>query len=162
MTNAELLRTARELERKIRGYRAAHFAASDHLRIGHYALGLLLILVSAVVSGSVLQATDGDPSESLTLAAGALSVAVVVLTSIQTTFKLGERGEAHRSAADGFGRIDRRLELFIHRDHPDLERAWEELAKIAEEVGNVESGAPGFTRITYNRARDRLEKDAGT
>ena len=155
MTDSELLVAGHDLKEDLRVYRAAHFAASDHLRTSHYVLGFLLILVSAVVSGSVLQATEGNPSESLTLAAGALSIAVVVLTSIQTTFKLGERGEAHRSAADGFGRIDRRLELFIHRDHPDLPKALDELAGIAEEIGNVEAGAPGFLRHTYDTARRR-------
>jgi hypothetical protein len=59
----------------------------------HYVLGLLLIFISALVSGSVLQATGDDPSQALMPTTGALSVAVVILTSVQTTFKLGERSE---------------------------------------------------------------------
>lgn len=162
MTDAEFNQTAERLKRKVGFYRAAHFRASDHLRIWHYVLGFLLIVLSAGVAGSVLQATEGDPSQALTLTAGALSVAVVALTSIQTTFKLGERGELHRSAAAGFGRIGRRLDVFIHRPHPDIAAAWEELLAIADEIGNVEAGAPGFLRQTYDGARDELLREMGS
>ena len=86
---------------------------------------------------------------------------MVILTAIQTTFKLGERGEAHRSAADGFGRIDRRLEIFVHRNHPDLPKAWDELGAISEEVGNVETGAPSYLRRTYRKALAEVEQGAG-
>lgn len=160
MSQRALIDTAEELEHKVESYRAAHFAASDHLRLLHYVIGFLLILFSAVVSSSILQATNANPSRSLTLTAGALSIVIVVLTSIQTTFKLGERGEAHQSAADGFGRIGRRLRIFIDRDHPDLTKAWDELTALANEVGNVETGAPGFYRRTYNAARREVTNQA--
>ncbi len=160
MTETELTATANTLRRRICTYRAAHFAASDHLRATHYILGFSLIGVSAAVSSSVLQATEGNPSQTLTLTAGVLSTVVLVLTAIQTTFKLGERGEAHRSAADGFNRIERKLTLFIHRDHPDLAKAWDELTAITEEVGQIEAGAPGFLRRTYDRAQDEANEVA--
>ena len=160
MSHRALIDAAEELEHRVYSYRAAHFAASDHLRLLHYILGFLLILVSAVVSSSILQASNSDPSKSLTVTAGVLSIVIVVLTSIQTTFKLGERGEAHQSAADGFGRIERRLRIFVERDHPDLTKAWDELTAIANDVGNVETGAPGFYRRTYNAARREMADQA--
>jgi Protein of unknown function (DUF4231) len=153
MTNGKVTHEAERLREKVASYRAAHFKAGDHLRIWHYILGLLLIVTSAVVSGSVLQATNGNPSKNLTLAAGILSIAVTILTSVQTTFKVGERGELHRSAADGFGRIERKLEVFIERPHPDADKAWDDLGGIANEISNVEAGAPGYLRWTYNRAQ---------
>jgi hypothetical protein len=159
MTHDELIREAQGLKHKVAAFRAAHFSAGDHLRIAHYILGLLLIVVSAVVSGSVLQATDGNPSETLTLTAGALSIAVVVLTSVQTTFKLGERGEQHRSAAVGFGQLERKLDIFIHRPHPNVSDAWDELLKIADEITNVEAGAPGYLTRTYRRAREDVMEE---
>ncbi len=131
MPPGELISAAEHLRTKVRAYRVAHLAAGDHLRAFHYLLGFALIAMSALVSGSVLQSTEGNPSKSLTLTTGILSTLVVILTAIQTTFKLGERGEAHRSAADGFGRIDRRLEIFVHRNHPDLPKAWDELGAIS-------------------------------
>ena len=155
----DLIRAAEDLSTRIATQRAAHFAASDRLGLIHYVLGFLLISVSAVVSGTVLQATNGNPSEALTITAGALGAVVVVLTSVQTTFKLGERAEQHRSAAAGFGRIQRRLEIFIHRRHPDADRAWDELLAIAEDIGNVETGAPGFLRSSYERARRDVVSD---
>jgi len=153
MTHAELIEEAKDIRDKVAAFRAAHFSAGDHLRVGHYILGFLLIVFSAVVSGSVLQAKDGDPSGTLTLTAGALAIAVVVLTSVQTTFKLGERGEQHRSAAVGFGQLERKLDVFIHRPHPDLAEAWDDLLKIADEITNVETGAPGYLKRTYRNAR---------
>ena len=161
MPPGELISAAEHLRTKVRAYRVAHFAAGDHLRAFHYLLGFALIAMSALVSGSVLQSTEGNPSKSLTLTTGILSTLVVILTAIQTTFKLGERGEAHRSAADGFGRIDRRLEIFVHRNHPDLPKAWDELGAISEEVGNVETGAPSYLRRTYRKALAEVEHGAG-
>jgi hypothetical protein len=114
--------------------------------------------MSALVSGSVLQSTDGNPSKSLTLTTGILSTLVVILTAVQTTFKLGERGEAHRSAADGFGRIERKLEIFVHREHRDLAKGWDELGALGEEVANVETGAPAYLRRTYRKALREVER----
>lgn len=155
----DLVKAAKSLDSKIDAYRMAHFKASDHLRVWYYAIGFLLIVLSAVVSGSVLQSTDGNPSQALSLATGSLSIAVVVLTSIQTTFKLGERGEQHRSAAAGFGVISRRLSLFINRPHPDIDKAWDELNAIAEDIGKVESGAPGFLSRTYDQASEEAKEE---
>jgi hypothetical protein len=162
VTQAELIDEAERYKSKVASFRAAHFSAGDHLRITHYILGFLLILVSAVVSGSVLQATDGDPSGTLTLTAGALSIAVVVLTAVQTTFKLGERGEQHRSAAVGFGQLEGKLNVFIHRHHPNLCDAWDDLLKIADEIANVEAGAPGYLTRTYKRARADVMEESGS
>jgi len=155
----ELVRVAGDLKAKADVYRAVHYRVSNNLRLMHYALGLLLIIVSAVVSGSVLQAGDGDPSTTLTVVAGSLSVSVVVLTAIQTTFKLGERSEQHRSAGAAFGRIGRTLEVFIHRPHPDVQAGWSELLRIGDEIANVEAGAPGFLRYTYEKAKREEEAE---
>jgi len=156
----KLLSVARTLWENAMSQRGAHYKASDHLRVWHYVLGFMLILISAVVSGSVLQATEGNPSQALTLSAGALSVAVVVLTSVQTTFKLGERSEQHKSAAVGFGKIARKLELLISRDHESLDEVWAELTAINDEYDGVEAGAPGFLGRTYDKARAQVRDEA--
>src|SRR5262245_17084400 len=160
MPLSELIAAAEDLRTKVRAYRGAHFAASDHLRVFHYVLGFGLIAMSALVSGSVLQSADGNPSRSLTLTTGILSTLVVILTAIQTTFKMGERGEAHRSAADGFGRIDRKLEMFVHRGHSDVAKGWDDLGAISDEIGNVETGAPSYMRRTYRKALKEVERGA--
>jgi SMODS and SLOG-associating 2TM effector domain family 4 len=158
VSETELKSETRALKSQVETYRSAHFRASDHLRVWHYIIGFLLIFVSAVVSGSVLQATGEDPSHGLTLAAGILSIAVVVLTSVQTTFKLGERSELHRSAAAGFGRIGRILDAFIHRPHPNVDESWRELLAIADDISKVEAGAPGFLGFTYRRALREMQR----
>ena len=150
-----LIKTASKLCDKANAQRGAHYAASDHLRVGHYIIGVLLIVLSAIVSGSVLQASDGDPSQTLTIASGAMAVAVVILTSVQTTFKLGERAEQHRSAASGMGKVARKLQIFMNREHKDLEKAWKELIAIEEEFDAAEAGAPGFLTRTYDKAKKR-------
>ncbi len=160
MTKNDLTRVAHDLQFKADVYRTVHYRASNHLRVTHYALGVLLIIVSAVVSGSVLQAGDGDPSTTLKVVAGTLSVSVVVLTAIQTTFKLGERSEQHRSAGAAFGRISRSLEVFIHRRHADDQVAWDELLKVGEEIANVEAGAPGFLQHSYEQAKRKVEAES--
>jgi hypothetical protein len=156
---SKLIGVAQHLKERVEAQRVAHYRAGDHLRVLHYTLGLLLILISALVSGSVLQASGDNPSQALTLTAGALSVAVVVLTSVQTTFKLGERSEQHRSAAVGFGGIARKLEVFVNRGHADIEAAWTELTAIEKEIDNVEAGAPGFHRRTYEAALEQVRAE---
>lgn len=155
MSATDPVSEARHLHEQVVAYRAAHFSASDHLRVLNYCIGLVLILVSAVVSGSVLHASSGNPSESLKLAAGILAIVVTVLTAVQTTFKLGERGEQHRSAADGFGRVERDLEIFIGRPHPDVEQAWDDLGKLADQISQVEAGAPGYMGRTYLKSKKK-------
>jgi hypothetical protein len=156
---SEVTEAAKAYHQDVECYRAAHFRASDSLRTWHYVVGFGLIVVSAIVSGSVLQASGGNPSHALTLAAGVLSILVVVLTSIQTTFKLGERAELHRSAANGFGKVLNELDVFIHRPHSNVDQAWDELDRIVAEIGSVEAGAPGYLRRTYDKARRQLEDD---
>lgn len=158
MTASDPAGEARRLHKQVHAFRAAHFRASDHLRVLNYCLGGLLILVSAVVSGSVLHASHGNPSSSLKLAAGILAIVVTVLTAVQTTFKLGERGEQHRSAADGFGRVERELEIFMGRYAGSTDGAtWDELGKLAEDISQVEAGAPGYMGWTYRRGKERAD-----
>ena len=154
-----LLEAADSLWERVSGYRNAHFRASDNLRVWHYILGFTLIVVSAVVSGSVLQATGENPSYTLTLTSGILAIIVTVLTSVQTAFKPNERAELHRTAANGFGRLKNELEIFARRPHPDIAKSWDDLYKLVDDVTKVEAGAPGYLKRTYRRANKELKQE---
>lgn len=156
----ELLDAADSLWARVSGYRNAHFRASDTLRVWHYILGFTLIVVSAVVSGSVLQATGENPSETLTLTTGILAIIVTILTSVQTTFKPNERAELHRTAANAFGKLKNDLELFARRPHhQDIDKAWDELYKLVDDITKVEAGAPGYLKRTFRRANKELHQE---
>jgi hypothetical protein len=155
-----LIQIANDLQLKAEAQRDAHYRASDHLRVGHYVIGIFLICLSAVVSGSVLRASEENSGDPISLAAGVLAILVVILTSIQTTFKLGERGEQHRTAASGFGKVARKLEVLANRPHSETEKAWDDLCTIESEFDGVEASAPGFLTWTYNRAKEKAKKEA--
>jgi hypothetical protein len=140
-------------------YRRTHYSASDHLRILHYALGTTLILVTAIVSGSILQATPDDPSKKLTLITGVLAIAAVVLTALQTTFKPAERGEQHRTTAAGLGDCRRELDGFIVIPPADLAKADEKLSTIRARISDLEQAGPGYMGWTYRRARKEVMRE---
>jgi SMODS and SLOG-associating 2TM effector domain family 4 len=144
---------------KVAGYRNAHFKAGDHLRLWHYIIGVALIVVSAVVSGSILQASGDNPSRTLTLTAGILAIIVTILTSIQTTFKLNERAELHRSAGNAFGKLKNDLEIFRRRPIKDIDKGWEKLYTIVDDITKVEAGAPGYLKSTFDRANKELQRE---
>ena len=56
--------------------------------------------------------------------------------------------------------LDRKLEIFVNRDHSDLRRGGDDLAAISDEVGNVETGAPAYLRRTYRKALREVDPDA--
>ncbi|MFN8121314.1 MAG: SLATT domain-containing protein [Thermoleophilia bacterium] len=151
---ARLMEAAGWLEDRVALREGAHYRASDHLRLAHYVVGFLLIGLSAVVSSTILQGAQGNPSRTVKMAAGIMAVAVTILTAVQTTFKLGERGEQHRAAAAAYSRTRAELRLFRERTHRDLEASWAELTSIAGKMGDIDAGSPGFLRSTLERARD--------
>ena len=155
----DLVAEARTQRRTVAVYRRTHYTSSDHLRLIHYAVGFALILASAIVSGSVLQATGDNPSKTLTLTAGILSIIVVVLTAIQTTFKLGERGEQHRTVAAGLGECGRELDCLIASDPTDPDKAEKALSAILAKISDVEKGAPGYMGWTYRRAKEAVRRE---
>ena len=154
-----MIEAAKAFRTRVEAFRRAQFKAGDKLRTWHYIIGGILIVASAVVSWLVLQGAETDPSRSLTLAAGIFSTIVVALTAVQTTFRLGERAELHRSAANGFGKILDDLDLFIRRPYSDVDKAWDDLATIVATISGVEAGAPGYMTRTYRRAEKELEEE---
>jgi hypothetical protein len=159
MSSLENLRSAaRWFQDRVAARERAHYKASDHLRVLHYTVGFTLIVVSAIVSSTVIKGVDGNPSSTATLIAGILALVVTILTAVQTTFKVGERAEQHRTAAAAFGKIKSRLDVFAHEPHSDIPAAWKNLLQIADDMANIDAGAPGYLGRTYEQASSEAKK----
>jgi hypothetical protein len=141
----------------------AHYESAKHYYRMHLVLSLPTVLISAALSTTVFAALNDSKVEWIKAVMGVLSVATVVLTSLQAALRLAERSERHKTAAVQLGEVRRELEqqlVFDHHDEATIERLrkkWDAVDRqaptipsriydaAAKEVVNLGDGSKGST-----------------
>ena len=108
-----------------RGLKRGHYDAARRFARQHYALGVPVVVLSAVAGTSALASVAESSSIYLRVIAGVLSVSAGVLAALQTFLKLNERAVQHKAAAAGYSAVCREIEASLAKG----------LTK--EEIGNV-------------------------
>jgi hypothetical protein len=99
---------------KIRRAQMAQYAAANRCRRRHYALGIPIIVLSAVTGATALGGTPLPARVALSL--GIASVIVAVLAGLQTFLRLADDAEKHRVSAQAFGDLKRQIDALLASD----------------------------------------------
>jgi hypothetical protein len=132
----------------------AHYHLMTGLRRRNLALGIPVVVLSAIV-GTALFATVASDSTArapvaLRLAAGTISVLAAVLAGVQTFLKFSERAEQHGLAADWLAAVRRDIDLI--RATPEGERGDPKkvLSDLRKEINKIAQNAPGIGEKTWH------------
>lgn len=88
----------------------AHFDEGARCERQNLKLGVPALILSAVVGTSIFAALGKEPSLAAKVAVGCISMAVTIMTSLQTFLRFSERAEKHRVAGAMFASLRKEIE----------------------------------------------------
>lgn len=126
----------------------AHYESAKRYERRHWLLSVPAVVISALLGTSVFASLMDSESAGVKAAMAVLSVATVVLSTLQATFRFSERAERHKAAAILIGEVRRALEqqlVFEHRDEPAFE-------KLRKNWDAADRQAPTIPSSIYEKA----------
>ena len=92
----------------------AHYQAYEYYSRLHYYISLPVVILTSIVGTTVFATLQKDVNLWAKLAVASISVAAAVLSGLQAFLRYSERSEKHRTAANGYGAIRRKIELWLN------------------------------------------------
>jgi len=132
----------RDWKERVRDNQVSHETAATRLAQMNYWLGIPASIISAVVGTSVFASLNQEVGIGPKIAVGVISIAVGVLTALQTFLRYAERSEKHHASAATLGAIHRQIELWLRLPVPELDEAKRILFEIEEKISAVQAAAP--------------------
>ena|ERR1700761_6100814 len=139
--------------RGLRIGQSAHYEAAKFYYRMHLRLSLPAVLISAALSTTVFASMQDSSVAWIKTAMAVLSVATVVLSSLQAALRLAERSERHKTAAVQLGETRRELEqllVFEHRDEATIE-------KLRKKWDAADRQAPTVPSRIYQNAMKQVQ-----
>jgi uncharacterized membrane protein len=107
--------------RGLRVSHRAHFEAAKLYRRRHLWLAIPTVTISALLGTTVFANLQHSDDPTIKFALAVFSIAMIVLSSLQSFLRFSETSERHQTAAVQIGEVRRELEqqlVFAHRDEP--------------------------------------------
>lgn len=138
--------------RGLRISHAAHNEAAKYFHRWNMLLSIPGVVISAALSTALFAELQNSTSEHTKMLLAVLSVLTVVLTSLQSSLRLSERSERHKSAAVQMGEVRREFEqqiVFEHRDEAVIE-------KLRKKWDAADRQAPSIPSHIYQREAEKV------
>jgi hypothetical protein len=160
----EILDKAREYETTYRVVGRAHYIAADRYTHFNRLFGVPVIIITAAVGTTIFGTLDQNPNPAWKIAAGLVSLAGTVLSSLQTSLGFAQTAEKHKAGGEAYRALRRRFEIFRLRyseAHPEQrEEAMTALEKIAADLAEVPKEFPTIPDRCYSKAADEQKRIA--
>jgi hypothetical protein len=134
----------------------AHYDAGGHFAKLNHALGIPVIVLSAIVSTSVFATLEQQVDLRIKIIFGLINVVITVFGSLQTFFGYGERVEKHRLAGAKYASIARELEQVIATGNIMNEK--EPLDRLRERMDTLSQESPQIPDEIWRRAEEAYTK----
>ncbi|MEU1208872.1 SLATT domain-containing protein [Nocardia sp. NPDC005825] len=149
---------------RLRAHRMARAQQLAANRAGslHNAIGIPLVVLSAVVGASILSTRGQDAGDRVVLVAGLVSMLATVLAALQTFLGSADKQKQHGIAAAAFNSTKREfdvLSLHIRLVVPDPDEALQQLRILIEKFSSLLEDCPSVTDRFYDRAKREQKHD---
>jgi hypothetical protein len=151
------MKSSEILEQWHTGVRILHHAhtraAVSFDRRGRF-LGVPVVIASTAVGTSIFTGLGG--SHALQIAAGLVSFGAAVLSSLQTALKYPELATQHKSAAQKYGQLRRKIETRMVADSEDPSKATASLDDFRQEWDALDEQSPNIPQWIYQKATEAV------
>jgi ABC-type uncharacterized transport system fused permease/ATPase subunit len=134
----------------------AHYRMAQRYARFHKLLGVPAVMVSAIVSTAVFSTLQSSTATALTVLTGTLALLAAVLTALQTFFNYSDLATQHRSTAQKYSDLRRRIEQFRLRQHDastNRTAALDELGDLSLQLSDIEASEPQILPRVYDAVR---------
>jgi len=154
--NSSFLDLVDSWRQRARTYQKAHYDAAERLHRRNYQIGVPVMALSAIVGTSVFATISSDLAVWSRVVVGIVSIAVAVLSALQTFFRFAERAEKHREAAIRYGVINRELERLRTFPPSGQEDARSILVQVEQKLNELAQNTPAIPLVLLAAIRDQL------
>jgi hypothetical protein len=139
--------------RRVWASQLAHYRRASQLRRSNIALGLPVVVLTAIVGTSLFATLNESRLPlSLRIVVGSISVGAAVLSAIQTFFGFAQRADRHVLAADWYAALRRKIEELQALPRQGRGDARKVLDDIRREMNTVSSQFPQIGERDWHRA----------
>jgi len=133
----------------------AHYEAAKYYQRLHLMLGIPTLIISTLFGTSVFANLQYSDVAWIKFALAVLSLAMIVLSALQTFLRYSERSERHRTAAVQLGEVRRELEQsLVFRDKQGIDEAT--MKALREKWDAVDRQAPTVPTAIYNQTERQV------
>lgn len=158
-TKEEVIKEAKRIEETLLYSAKGHFVASYILTKVHLALGIPIVILSALAGASAL--SQFDPNH---IWAGASSLLVVILSSVMTFLNPNEKSEIHRKAGNNYDSLMNKTRIFWSIDcwrNESEKILTEKLRLFSDQKSKLNDDCPQIPWWAYKIAKKGIEAGEG-
>ncbi len=135
----------------------AHHKSSSFFNSWHLFLGIPVVIVSALLGGSIAEVFFEDSERNTKIVTAILGVLAAVLAGIQTFINPASRSKQHHTSAAAFGAIRREVEQLktVQNNSIDLNKCLEE---VREKWNLALQEAPNLLSFIHDSVRKNINK----
>ena len=135
----------------------AHYLAAEHKQALNRYFGVPVIIITAVVGTTIFGTLNESPDPFWRIAAGLVSLAGTILSSIQTSLGFSQEAEKHKSAGAVYRAVYRSFELFllkyVQATSDQRQVAFAELEKLVRRLEDLPTEFPTLPDRFYYKAK---------
>jgi hypothetical protein len=143
-------------QQRARTNQKAHYIVAERLHRRNYQFGVPVIILSAIVGTSVFATLAKDVGLWSRVAVGGVSIAVTVLSALQTFFRFTERAEQHRGAAIQYGILNRELERIHALPPSEQAEAQKVLLEVEQKFNDLAQHVPAIPGAVWSQIPHEL------
>ena len=139
-----------------------HYNMAEKYKSIHRAFGTLVVIVTTIVGTSVFTSLSGSTSQLVQIVTAVLSVAGVVLATLQTFLNYGDLQAQHKTAGVGYAIVRRDIEMLILKYPEGKGRARSpesvELELIKKHLDDLDTASPTIPNNEWDKAWANISK----
>lgn len=138
-----------------------HYNARDRYANYHRNLGIIIVILSAVMGTSIYAALANSHFLAAQVVVGVFTVAIAVLTALQTWFNFEKRALSHKATADKYLWLKKEAQrmLAYHRDGAKpMQQLQLDIERMAQAAQEIQKEALETSPGDYEKAKVGIEK----
>ena len=139
-----------------------HYNARDRYAGYHTNVGIIVVILTAIMGTSVYCSLSKSEILLAQIIVGIFTISIAVLAALQTYLNFEKRALRHKVTADRYlwlMKEAQRLYSYYKDGSRTVDEVQKELARMYQEVKDIQKDEPDTSRRDYQKARDGVEND---
>jgi len=155
----KFMQLANKWQKRARTNQKGHYMVAEKLRHKNCQFGVPVVVLSAIIGTSIFATLTKDIEVWSRVIVGLVSIAIAVLSSLQTFFRFSDRAEQHRSAGIQYGILNREMERVCTLPPEDQLKQKQLLVEIENKFNELALKVPGIPGTLWDKIPRELTPD---
>jgi hypothetical protein len=156
----DVLAKARDYEHTYRIIGRAHYLAADRCTRFNRLLQIPVIVITAVIGTTIFSTLNDNPDPRWKMAAGFITLAGTILSSLQASLGFAQTGQRHKAAGEAYRAMCRKFEMlhlrYLNAGSAERSKAMDEMDKVVAELADLAGDYPAMPDSCYDAAKKEV------